>query len=79
MAGQERRRLAQFVETSGLQARRRALAEDGVARRCVAALADGRERTYAELRAEVPLLDGSVAYGEGKTWGGDHRRSGRGC
>ncbi len=33
-------------------------------------LADGRERTFAELRAEVPLLDGSVAYGEGKTWGG---------
>jgi hypothetical protein len=69
VAGQERRRLSQFVEQSGLQ-------RDGarwlktVSRDVVDVLADGRERTYAELRGEIPLLDGSVAYGEGKTWGG---------
>jgi hypothetical protein len=69
VAGQERRRLSQFVEQSGLQ-------RDGarwlktVSREVVDVLADGRERTYAELRGEIPLLDGSVAYGEGKTWGG---------
>jgi len=37
----------------------------------VAALADGRARTFAELRDEVPLLDGVVTYGEGKSWGGE--------
>ena len=26
--------------------------------------------TFAELRDEVPLLDGVIAYGEGKTWAG---------
>jgi hypothetical protein len=69
VAGQERRRLAQFVETSGLQ-------RDGerwlraVSAQVLAALADGGERTYADLRREIPLLDGSIAYGEGKTWAG---------
>ena len=36
----------------------------------LAALSDGRELTFAELRREVPLLDGAIPYGEGKTWGG---------
>lgn len=69
VAGQERRRLAQFVEASGLQ-------PDGerwlkaVSRQVLTTLADGAERTYADLRREIPLLDGWIAYGEGKTWGG---------
>jgi hypothetical protein len=69
VAGQERRRLAQFVQTSGLQ-------RDGerwlkaVSKEVVAALQDGRERTYAELRREIPLLDGSTAYGAGTAWEG---------
>jgi hypothetical protein len=69
VAGQERRRLTQFVQASGLR-------PDGerwlktVSRQVVAVLADGRERTYAELRQEVPLLDGKATYGEGTTWGG---------
>ena len=36
----------------------------------LAALADGREATSSELRDEIPLLEGSIAYGEGKSWGG---------
>ena len=33
-------------------------------------LADGREATSSELRAEIAPLEGSIAYGEGKSWGG---------
>jgi hypothetical protein len=36
----------------------------------LAALSDGREATSSELREEIPLLGGSIAYGEGKSWGG---------
>ena len=69
VAASERRRLADLVEKTGLHksgARWLAKASAGV----VAALADGRARTFAELRDEVPLLDGVVSYGEGKEWAG---------
>jgi hypothetical protein len=33
-------------------------------------LADGREMTSTELRAELPVLEGSMRYGEGRSWGG---------
>ena len=36
----------------------------------LAALSDGREATSSELRDEIPALEGSIAYGEGKSWGG---------
>ena len=36
----------------------------------LAALSDGREATSSELRDEIPSLEGSIAYGEGKSWGG---------
>ena len=36
----------------------------------LAALSDGREATSSELRAEIPLLEGAISYGEGKSWGG---------
>ena len=36
----------------------------------LALLSDGREATSSELRDEIPLLEGSIAYGEGKSWGG---------
>ncbi|HEY9293940.1 MAG TPA: winged helix DNA-binding domain-containing protein [Microlunatus sp.] len=39
-------------------------------RAVVDALADGREATSTELRDQIPLLEGSVAYGVGKSWGG---------
>ena len=36
----------------------------------LAALPGGREATSSELRNEIPLLEGSIAYGDGKSWGG---------
>ncbi len=69
VAGQERRRLSRFVEAGGLHA-------DGdrwlkrASTQVAAALASGRELTFAELRAELPLLDGSIPYAEDKSWGG---------
>ena len=36
----------------------------------LAVLADGREATSSQLRDEIPLLEGSIAYGAGKSWGG---------
>jgi hypothetical protein len=69
VAALERRRLAGVVEKSGLK-------RDGarwlktVSSQVLATLSDGRERTFAELRDDVPLLAGDIVYGEGKTWGG---------
>jgi hypothetical protein len=34
------------------------------------ALEDGREATSTELRNEIPLLQGSITFGEGRKWGG---------
>ena len=69
VAATERRRLIRDVEAAGLQAdgeRWLAEAEGEV----LAALADGREATSSELRAEISLLEGAISYGEGKSWGG---------
>jgi hypothetical protein len=69
VADAERRRLARDVEKAGLRAdgaRWLAGAEEAV----LAALAGGREATSSELRAELPELQGAIAYGEGKSWGG---------
>ena len=69
VAERERRRLIGFVEAGGLRS-------DGarwlttVSRQVLQALAGGRELTYTELRQAVPLLEGSIPYGEGKSWGG---------
>ena len=68
--GAERRRVVREVERVGLHA-------DGEAwlaaacREVLAALPGGREARSAELRREIPLLEGSIAYGEGKSWGGN--------
>ena len=43
---------------------------DEVSRHILAALADGREATSSELKAEIPLLDGALEFGAGKSWGG---------
>jgi hypothetical protein len=65
----QRRRLALDVEAAGLQADgTRWLAK--VSKRVLAALADGREATAKELRSEIPLLEGAIEYGEGKSWAG---------
>lgn len=69
VAAAERKRLIRDVERAGLR-------RDGArwlrqaSRRVLAALQDGREATSTELRAEIPLLEGSIAYGEGRSWGG---------
>lgn len=69
VAGAEQRRVAKDVEKAGLH-------RDGerwLRRACAQAmevLADGRARSMAEVRAEAPLLEGSITYGEGRAWGG---------
>jgi hypothetical protein len=69
VADNERRRLIRDVEAAGLH-------KDGerwlsaASKRVLAVLADGREATSSELRDEIPLLEGAIAYGEGKSWGG---------
>jgi Winged helix DNA-binding domain len=69
VADVERRRLIRDVEVAGLQRNgERWLSE--AAARVLAKLADGRQATSSELRDEIPLLEGSIAYGEGKPWGG---------
>ena len=69
VAAAERRRLIRDVEAAGLQPDgERWLAE--AEREVLAALSDGREATSSELRAEIVQLEGSIAYGEGKSWGG---------
>lgn len=69
VADRERARLSADVEKAGLHA-------DGAAwlakaeHAVLQALADGRELTSSQLRDEVPLLEGAITYGEGRTWGG---------
>jgi Winged helix DNA-binding domain len=65
----ERRRLIREVEKAGLHSN----GERWLNEACdqvLATLSDGRESTASELRKEIPLLEGSIAYGEGKSWGG---------
>jgi hypothetical protein len=69
VAGAERRRLVRDVEAAGLHRN----GERWLSRaweQVLAVLSDGREATSSELRDEIPLLEGSIAYGEGKSWGG---------
>jgi hypothetical protein len=69
VATQEQKRTAKLVEDYELQA-------DGTkwlaaaSRAVLAALDGGREATSMELRKEIPLLEGAIAYGEGKSWAG---------
>lgn len=69
VADAERRRLVRDVEKAGLR-------PDGerwlsqASEQVLAALSDGREATSSELRDEIPQLEGAIAYGEGKSWGG---------
>jgi Winged helix DNA-binding domain len=69
VADAERRRLIRNVEDAGLQSDgERWLAEAG--EQVLKLLADGRLTTSSELRDELPSLEGSIVYGEGKSWGG---------
>ena len=69
VAAAERRRLVRAVEQSGLRSDGEAWF-DAAREAVLAALAGGREATSTELRAEIPLLEGSLTYGEGRSWGG---------
>jgi Winged helix DNA-binding domain len=65
----ERRRLIKDVDKAGLHPDgKRWLADASAA--VLSALADGREASSSELRDEIPLLEGSIEYGIGKSWGG---------
>lgn len=69
MAAAERRRLVTQVEAAGL----RRDGERWLAEACEAvlgALATGREASSSELRKELPVLESSLEYGEGRSWGG---------
>jgi hypothetical protein len=69
VAEAERRRLIRDVEGAGLHRdgeRWLSIASEHV----LSVLADGREATSTQLRDEIPLLEGSIAYGVGKSWGG---------
>lgn len=69
VAAVERRNLIRDVGAAGLYRNgERWLAE--ACEQVLAALSDGREATSSELREAIPLLEGSIAYGEGKSWGG---------
>lgn len=69
VAERERRSLIKDVERGGLHAdgaRWLAGAEKAVLR----ALSEGREVTTSELKGELPLLQGAIEYGKGRSWGG---------
>jgi len=69
VAATQRRTVVKDVEKAGLH-------DDGerwfdeVSRHILAALADGRQATSSELKAEIPSLDGAMEFGAGKSWGG---------
>ena len=69
VAVQERTRLIRVVEEGGLHADGARWLE-AVAADIRDRLADGRARTYAELKRDLPRLEGAILYGEGKAWGG---------
>ena len=68
VATTERKRLIAEVEKAELQ-------RDGgrwltrASNAVLGALADGRQASSTELRDELPILVGSMTYGEGKSWG----------
>ena len=69
VADAERRRLIRDVEKAGLHRNgERWLSEAW--EQVLAVLSDGREARSSELRDEIPSLEGSIAYGEGRSWGG---------
>jgi hypothetical protein len=69
VAEAERRRLVREVERAGLHRDGERWLADA-AQQVAAALAGGREATSSELRAELPVLEGAIVYGEGRSWGG---------
>jgi len=69
VADTERRRLIRQVEQAGLRKNGERWLKEA-SDQVLSALADGREATSSELRDQIPALEGSISYGEGKSWGG---------
>ncbi len=69
VAAAERRRLIADVERAGLHADGAAWL-DAACDAVRARLADGHTAMMAELRRELPLLEGAIEYGQGRSWGG---------
>lgn len=69
VARAERSRLVRDVERAGLKRDGERWLADASSQ-VLQALSDGREATASELRAELPVLEGAIAFGEGKSWGG---------
>lgn len=69
VADTERRRLIKDVEQAGLYPDGERWLADASAR-VLTTLAGGREATSTELRADIPLLEGAIEYGKGRSWGG---------
>jgi hypothetical protein len=65
----ERRRLIKQIDKAGLYPDAERWLVDASAE-VLKALADGREASASELRDEIPLLEGAIEYGQGKSWGG---------
>jgi len=70
VAERERRRLVKEVEGAGLHADGARWLDDASAQ-VLELLGDGRELTSSELRDELPVLEGSLVHGVGKSWGGN--------
>jgi hypothetical protein len=70
VADTERRRLIRDVEKAGLYPDGEQWLAEASAQ-VLEALSGGREATSSELRVEIPLLEGAIMYGEGKSWGGN--------
>ena len=69
VADTERRRLIRHVEQAGLQKNGERWLKK-TSEQVLSVLSDGREATSSELRNEIPSLEGSISFGEGKSWGG---------
>jgi Winged helix DNA-binding domain len=69
VAETERRRLIRDVERAGLHRNGEHWLSEA-SEQVLAVLSDGREATSSQLRDEISLLEGSIAYGQGKSWGG---------
>jgi hypothetical protein len=69
VAATERRKLVRDVQDAGLHVDGERWL-DAASAEVLAALSGGREATSTELRKEIPLLEGAMAYGQGKSWGG---------
>lgn len=71
IAASESRRLVREVERAGLYDDGAAWLEDA-SRAVLETLADGREMAWTELREELPVLGGRIAFGADRKWGGEY-------